>query len=165
MEPSGDEHTTDFLGASAIALPMRSRISTSSTSSTSSNRLDHLIRHSPSYPRSTAVADASQVDWYTNYFDTQVRFSHSTFSLPPDVDTRFKVFFSRFNLRALDLAGQTMHPPGKMARSESVQSNDSDAWRMGKEAAQARREHPNVCRLKPVDPHWHMVTTADESRR
>ncbi|GAA5971098.1 hypothetical protein JCM3765_001990 [Sporobolomyces pararoseus] len=128
----------DYWGTSAVALPMWQTFSASASSTIEPPSMPR----SPSFPRSTAVSEDTGAP-RTYFVDSQAIFSHSTFSLPPDVDTRFNLFFSRFGFSPINPAGTTFHPPG----GDSPSSPESqDEWEdfeeeEGKEAAHARREH------------------------
>jgi len=148
--------TLDFERLISISLPLYSTFSTPSPPPTSSTANS---ASSPSFPRSN-TEDHSTED--NNLSHSVVRFSHSTFSLPPDANLRLKRFLSLFNLKAENPSAPTFHSSPSVSPSvpEKVKSEEYKGQIGLKIGEKEKEDHKKVCCSQPaVEPHWHIVTT------
>jgi hypothetical protein len=146
----------DFERLSTISLPLYSTLSTSPARSTSSTANP---ASTPSFPRSTTEDHSTEDD---NLSHSVVRFSPSTFNLPPDANLRLKRFLSLFNLKAENPPAPTFHsspsvPPSAPTKVKSEEYKGQIELKIGEKE---KEDHEKVCCSQPaVEPHWHIVTT------
>lgn len=97
------------------------------------------------------------------------QFSKTAFTLPSNVDLRFKRFLSHFNLVAENPLSPTIHSPSLFQSPPHLESIEKTKGKKGdtprislKERRvneQREKAHKAVCCSQPiVQPHWHLWT-------